>query len=189
MLQSTVRQRYERLPRHPSSAQGVSEAAKRAVPNHSRVTAKAELSHFISRFSPEIARLARSALTVMRKRLPGAYELVYDNAYALVVGFGPSERPSEALFSIVIYPRKVSLCFLWGAYLRDPDGVLAGSGRQVRHIRLESAAALEKGAVRALITAAIEDAGNSFDGTRRGEVIVRAISKNQRPRRPPSAQS
>jgi hypothetical protein len=119
----------------------------------------------------------------MRERLPGAYELVYDNAYALVVGFGPSERPSEALFSIVIHPQKVSLCFLWGVRLADPDGLLVGSGRQVRHIRLESAATLRKRGVRALITAAIDDAGDPFDAARRGETIVRAMSKNRRPRR------
>jgi hypothetical protein len=120
----------------------------------------------------------------MRERLPGAYELVYDNAYALVVGFGPSERPSEALFSIVIHPKKVSICFLWGVRLSDPNGLLAGSGNQVRHIRLENAATLKKRGVRALITAAIDDAGDPFDPAQPGETIVRAISKNRRPRRP-----
>jgi hypothetical protein len=80
----------------------------------------------------------------------------------------------------------VSLCLLWGAYLRDPDGILSGNGRQVRHIRLENAATLEKPVVRALIAAAIEDAGNPFAATRGERVIIRAISKNRRPRRPPS---
>lgn len=173
---------WRRILRQPKL--GRQEAGDAKWDNAAFVTAKAELSGFIARFSPEIANLARSALIVMRERLPGAYELVYDNAYALVVGFGPTERPSEAVFSIVIHPRKVSLCFLWGAYLRDPDGFLAGSGRQVRHIRLENAATLEKRAVRALIAAAIEDTGNAFDGTRRGRVIIRAMSKNRRPRRP-----
>jgi hypothetical protein len=142
------------------------------------------LERFVAQFSPEIAALARSALETMRERLPGAYELVYDNAYALVVGFGPSERPSEALFSIVIHPKKVSICFLWGVRLADPDGLLAGSGNQVRHIRLENAATLKKRGVRALITAAIDDAGDPFDPAQPGKTIVRAISKNRRPRHP-----
>ncbi len=120
----------------------------------------------------------------MRERLPGAYELVYDNAYALVVGFGPSERPSEAVFSIVIYPKKVSICFLWGVRLTDPDGLLSGSGNQVRHIRLENAATLKKRGVRALNTAAIDDAGDPFYAGRPGETIDREITKNRRQRRP-----
>jgi Domain of unknown function (DU1801) len=122
----------------------------------------------------------------MRERLPGAWEFVYDNAYALVVGFGPSERPSEALFSIAIYPKKVSLCFLWGAHLPDPDGLLEGGGRQVRHIRVENAATLRNPKLRAIVTAAIVDAGNPFDAARPGKTIVRAISKNRRPRLPGS---
>lgn len=150
------------------------------------MTPRAELARFIGRFSPEIAALARSALATLREWLPGAVELVYDNAYALVVGFGPTERPSEALFSIAIYPQKVSLCFLWGAHLPDPDGLLRGGGRQVRHVRLENARTIKSRGVRALIDAAIDDAGNPFDASRRGRIMIRAISKNQRPRRPAS---
>jgi len=144
---------------------------------------KQQLAHFISRFSPEIASLARAALSTMRDRLPGAFELVYDNAYALVVGFGPTPQPSEAIFSVVISPKKVSLCFLYGAHLTDAEHLLQGSGNQVRHIRLEGAATLKKRGVRALMNVAVEDAVTPFDGTRRGQTIVRAISKNRRPRR------
>ncbi|MGC1984543.1 MAG: hypothetical protein WA668_04050, partial [Candidatus Cybelea sp.] len=126
------------------------------------MTERQRLAEFVGRFSPDIARLARSALASMREYLPGAFELVYDNAYALVVGFGPSERPSEALFSIVIYPRKVSLCFLYGASLADPERRLAGGGKQVRHIRLADINTLKERGVRALIGAAVEDAGDPF---------------------------
>jgi hypothetical protein len=148
------------------------------------VTERQRLAEFVGRFSPDVGRLARSALASMREYLPGAFELVYDNAYALVVGFGPSERPSEALFSIVIYPRKVSLCFLYGAHLADPERRLDGGGKQVRHIRLADMNTLKERGVRALIAAAIEDAGNPFASAPRGRVIVRAVSAKQRPRRP-----
>ncbi|MGB8149622.1 MAG: hypothetical protein WCE97_00340 [Candidatus Cybelea sp.] len=144
---------------------------------------KQQLAHFISRFSPEIASLARTVLSTMRDRLPGAFELVYDNAYALVVGFGPTPRPSEAIFSVVIYPKKISLCFLYGAHLTDAEHLLQGSGNQVRHVRLEGATTLKKRGIRALMNAAVENAVTPFDGTRRGQTIVRAISKNRRPRR------
>lgn len=141
------------------------------------------LQQYIAQFSPEIARLARAALATMRERLPGAVELVYDNAYALVVGFSPNERPSAALFSIAIYPQKIALCFLYGAHLRDPDGLLRGSGNQVRSIRIEDDRTLDKRAVRALMKTALEAAGNPFPGTGKGTTIVRAVSKNRRPRR------
>ena len=91
------------------------------------MTPDAQLRGFIARFSPPIAKRARAVLAKIRARLPGAMEFVYDNYYALVVGFGPTGRPSEAPFSIVIYPRWVTLCFLDGADLPDPGGLLRGS--------------------------------------------------------------
>ena len=87
-----------------------------------------------------MAAEARSALARLRRLVPGAVELVYDNYNALVVGFGPSERPSEAILSLVAYPKWVTLCFLQDApELPDPEGLLKGSGSSVRHISLESA--------------------------------------------------
>src|SRR4051794_36934839 len=99
-----------------------------------------QLDFFIDKYTPEIAALARAALAKMRERLEGAIEMVYDNTYALVVGFSPTERPSDAVFSIVLYPRYLHLYFLHGAALPDPEGRLEGSGKVGRHIVFEDAA-------------------------------------------------
>lgn len=149
----------------------------------SQASPERQLTLFVARFSPEIAKRARYALTAMRERLPGAVELVYDNAYALVIGFGPNERPSHALFSVAIYPKKVSLCFLQGVHVPDPDGLLQGGGKQVRFLRIENERTLGRRDVRALIRAAVDAAGNPFDASAKRRTIVRAISARQRPRR------
>ena len=70
-----------------------------------------ELERFIGKYSPEVGAVARAALAKMRTRLPGAVELVYDNYNALAIAFGPSERVSDVIFSIALYPRWVSLFF------------------------------------------------------------------------------
>src|SRR5205809_6275463 len=98
-----------------------------------------QLDGFMAKYTPEIGRLARAILAKMRERLPGAVEMVYDNYNGLVIGFGPTDRPSEAVFSIVLFPRWVTLCFLQGAKVPDPQKRLRGDGKQVRHIRLASA--------------------------------------------------
>ena len=64
----------------------------------------------------------------MRKLVKGAIEMVYDNYNWLVIGFCPTERPSEAIFSIVMPPGRVTLCFLQGAGLSDPAKRLQGTG-------------------------------------------------------------
>ena len=113
------------------------------------------LEVFIDKYSPEVATLARACLKKMRERLPGAMQLVYDNYNALVIGFGPSERASEAIFSIVLYPRWVTLFFLQGAGLADAKRLLKGSGKVVRHIVLASAADLDLPAVQDLMGKAL----------------------------------
>ena len=140
------------------------------------------LAGFLARFSPEIATLAKTARARMRKRLPRAVEMVYDNFNALVIGYSPTERPSDAIVSIALYSRWVNVFFLQGAHLPDPHGVLKGSGNQVRHIRLDAGAAiLDTPAVRAVLSEAIAFADAPFAGKSR--LVIRAISQKQRARR------
>ena len=142
------------------------------------------LDGFLAKFSPEVEKVARAVLRKMRKRLPGATELVYDNYNALAIAFGPNDRRSDLVLSIALYPRWVSIFFIRGASLPDPHGLLRGSGNNVRHIVLEDAADLDKPAVEALIAAALERADPPIDPGLRGQTIVKMALKKQRPRRP-----
>jgi hypothetical protein len=146
------------------------------------VTPDAQLRGFIGRFSPATAKRARAVLAKMRARLPGATELVYDNYNGLVVGFAPSERASDAPFSIVVYPKYIRLFFLDGADLPDPDGVLEGAGKVVRSIVVDDDAVLDRPAVRALMRAAIAR-GEPFPKSGKRRVAIRSIVGKARPRR------
>ena len=129
-------------------------------------------------------KIGANALVRLRKRVPGAIEMVYDNYNALVIGFGPNERPSDALFSIVLYPNYVRLFFLSGASLDDPEGLLQGSGRLVRSIRLmPDASVIDRPGVRALIAQAIAASDAPFDSRQRRKLVIRSVSAKQRPRR------
>jgi hypothetical protein len=151
-------------------------------------TPEKQLAGFIEKFTPEVGALIKSSRKKMRAQLPRAIELVYDNYNFFVIGFGPNERPSEAIFSIAAHARGVSLCFLQGAGLPDPKGLLRGSGRVVRNIRLESATTLDKPEVRALIQAALDRAKTPMNAKGSHKLIIRSVSEKQRPRRvPPSA--
>src|SRR5215471_6920363 len=114
--------------------------------------------------------------------MPGAVEFIYDNYSALVLGFGANDRPSEAIFSVVLYPKCVNLGFIEGAVLADPSRALLGRGSQFRHVRLERRSTIEEPAIAALIDEAIRQSGCRFVARRR-KVMLRAVSKRQRPRR------
>lgn len=139
---------------------------------------------FLARFSPEIVTLVKSALVRMRKRVPGAVELVYDNYNALVIGFGPSERASQAVFSLAIYPRWVNLFFLQGAKLEDPGKLLKGSGDVVRHLLLSSPKLIDEPGVRDLMDRALALAPGAIDPKARRRMVIRSVSAKQRPRKP-----
>ncbi len=143
-----------------------------------------QLERMIERFSPEIAREARAALVKLRALLPGAVEMVYDNYYALVIGFCPVERASEAILSVALYPRWMNLNFLVGDALPDPGKLLRGSGKINRHLRLENAATLDREDVKALIKAAIADADVPLNRRQAGRIVIAGISPRRRPRRP-----
>jgi hypothetical protein len=146
--------------------------------------AEAQLAGFLAKYTPEIAALAGDIRGEMRKLYPTALELAYDNYNALVIGYGPSEKPSEAIFSIALYPKWVSLFFLQAKGLPDPDRILCGSGTVARHIVLPSASALHLPEVRALMREAEARAKVPFDPKGAHRLIIRSISPKQRPRRP-----
>jgi hypothetical protein len=149
------------------------------------MTAARQIASFLAKYDPRIAADARASRTRLRKMIPGGTEFVYDNYNALVFGFGPSERPSEAVLSLAIMPRWVTLCFLKGAKLRDPKKILRGSGRIVRNIHLSSPRHLEDRDVRALIVQAIEGARPPFAGkVGKQHTVIKSVSAKQRPRRP-----
>jgi len=143
-----------------------------------------QLAGFIAKFAPENAKLARSTLAAMRKKLPAATMLVYDNYNALAIGFGPNLRATDAVFSIAVTPRSVVLYFIYGVGLPDPAELLQGGGNQGRYIRLKSAEDLDATPIRALMAAALADADPPIPVKGRGSLVIKSISAKQRPRRP-----
>lgn len=147
------------------------------------MTAQQQLDSFIAKYSPQVAGVARKAFRWMRKRFPRAFVLVYDNYNALAIGFGPTERASDAVFSIALFPRWVNFFFLQGAQVRDPNKVLKGTGKRVRSVRLENIKVLDRPEVLALIEDEAARLGLQPDEGS-GKIVIKSISAKQRPRRP-----
>ena len=148
-----------------------------------KVDAENQLKGFIAKFDPKHQAVIRAARKILRKRIPTATELVYDNYNFFVIGYGPTERPSDAIISIAAAANGVGLCFIRGASLPDPAKILQGSGKQTRFVRLPSADVLNKPEVQALLELATDRARIPMPMQGKGKLIVRSISAKQRPRR------
>ena len=147
-------------------------------------TAEGELAGFIAKFTPPMQDQIRACRARMDALFPDAIQLVYDNYNFLVIAFGPTTRPSEALFSLAAHARGVNLCFLQrGPDLPDPTNVLRGSGKMVRNVRLAEATDLDSPAVDALISAALGLAAIPMSSSDGPELLIKSVSAKQRSRR------
>ena len=146
--------------------------------------AQRQLDGFIDKFTPEVAALTRALLAKMKARIPGAQILVYDNYNALAIGFCRNDKAGQAILSLAVMPRWVTLCFLWGATLSDPHQLLKGEGKRVRHVRLHEPDALDDPRIEALIAEALATTDWPIDPTEPERLFIRMKLAKQRPRRP-----
>ena len=142
------------------------------------------IAGFVDRYTLAIAAQLRDARQRLRARFPRGVEMVFDNYNALVFGIGPTDRTRESFISIAGYPKWVTLFFLDGASLHDPDGLLKGDGRQVRGVRLKTPADLDSPAVAALIAQAIASRADALAAAPPLSTVIKAEVEKQRPRRP-----
>src|ERR1044071_6046281 len=110
---------------------------------------------FMRPYSPEILELALATRRLVLEEAPDAVELIYDAYNAVVAGYSFTGRPGDAFIHIPAYPKWVNLGFHRGSELADPEGVLQGSGRWIRHIRIAELSDLERPMVRDFVRAAI----------------------------------
>jgi hypothetical protein len=148
-----------------------------------RRDAATQLAAFVRKFSLADQRLIRAVRRALRRRFPTANELVYDNYNFFVIGYSPTERPSDAIISMTAQANSVALCFIHGAKLPDPEKVLLGSGNQTRFIRLESTQVLDRPEVKKLLAAAAAQSRTPLLRSGHGTLIIRSVSAKQRPRK------
>ena len=151
-----------------------------------KADAERQLKAFIAKFAPKDQRLIRAVRRAVRRWFPTANELVWDNYNFFVIGYSPTERPSDSIMSIAARANGVGLCFIHGAGLPDPAKILQGSGKQTRFVRVASAEVLARPDMKALVAAATARARTPFPPAGRGRLLVRSVSAKQRPRRTPT---
>ena len=142
------------------------------------------IATFVDRYTPAIAAHLRDARQRLRAHFPRGVEMVFDNYNALVFGIGPTDQSRDSFISVAGYPKWVTLFFLDGAGLDDPDGLLEGTGKQVRGIRLKSPADMDSPAVAALIAQAIAPHRDALAAAPPLATVVKMEVAKQRPRRP-----
>jgi hypothetical protein len=118
-----------------------------------------QLLGYLAAYDPHIANLTLALREVVLEEAPGAIESLA-KGYALAIGFSFTGKPMKDGFChIVTYGGHVNLGFNRGALLPDPNGVLVGNGKSIRHITIGSEEELGRPLVRRYLQAAIEQIG------------------------------
>lgn len=96
---------------------------------------------------------AEAARTLVRRLDPDVVEVVWPHQGTIGWGVGP-KKMSEHYAYLAVHPRHVNLGFYRGASLPDPAGLLAGPGKEMRHIRLEAPSDVDRPEIVELLRAA-----------------------------------
>jgi hypothetical protein len=115
-----------------------------------------ELIRFLKRFDPAIRELALEAREVVLRVLAPSNESILD-VYVLAMNYGFSEQMKDQVVYIGVYAKHINLGFYWGAQMDDPEDVLEGSGKQLRHIKIRSQADLGNPVIRDYLRRAAPD--------------------------------
>lgn len=103
-------------------------------------------------FNEEVQRLCLETRSRILELAPDARETMMPGYKSLAYGFGDGMRGEFA--SIVLHNTYVNLQLHQGTALPDPAGLLEGTGKNLRHVKIRSADTVQRDEVRALIEAA-----------------------------------
>ena len=116
---------------------------------------EADVDRLLAEHSPELQAIERALRATIRRELPDAVEQVdFGNK---LIAFGRSMKMRGLLFAIIAHTSWINLQLADGAVLPDPDGLIEGTGKRIRHIKIRSVEAASSepvvGAIRAQLTA------------------------------------
>ena len=150
-------------------------------------TAETQVASFFAKYEPAIVKLGKALRAKLRARLPGLFELVYvyESQNSLVFSYSPTERGADGVCAVGLYPDRVNLYFGRGASLSksDPNKLLQGSGKTVRHVVMKAVADFDRAEIEVLMAAALKLANLRLDASAEGPVIIKAEAQKQRARR------
>ncbi len=111
---------------------------------------KKAFDEIMSNFSPEVSQIASAVRTLIFDVLAETVEVPWDTQKVIGYGTGPKKMSEHFCW---IQPNKahVNLGFNYGAELPDPDGLLEGTGKLFRHVKMRSLKDVQRDGVRTLL--------------------------------------
>ena len=104
--------------------------------------------------TPAVQAAARALEALIRAAIPNVV-VDYDPGNGLLA-FGTSMKMRDLLFALIPHTGWVNLQLAHGALLANPDGLIEGTGKKIRHVKVRSAEMAQDSRIGAIIRAEIE---------------------------------
>jgi hypothetical protein len=112
---------------------------------------QSEFDALLAPHAPEIADTARELRRRLASSFPEAVEQVDDGNKLLAVGLSMKTR--DLVFAIIPHTAHVNLQLGDGVDLPNPDGLIEGTGKRIRHVKVRSVEAAASPQLRAIVDA------------------------------------
>ena len=99
---------------------------------------EADVAKLLAEHPAEQQAIEHALRATIRREFPGAVEQVdFGNR---LIAFGRSMKMRGLLFALIAHKSWVNLQLADGAELPDPNGLIEGTGKRIRHIKIRSVA-------------------------------------------------
>ncbi len=106
--------------------------------------------------NPEVQAIARHLRQLIIEIFPEVIEVPWPKQGIAGYGVGP-KKMSEHFCYIGTQSNRVNLGFFYGADLTDQEGLLEGTGKKLRHVKVKSMEQAEQASIRELIELSIQE--------------------------------
>ena len=113
-----------------------------------------ELEALFEPYDPEVVGAARALRALVIDACPGAPQIVQPGWKAVTYTRGGAMK--GAICALGLHKSWVNLQFPQGTSLEDPGGLLEGTGKAMRHVKVHSADGMDEAALSALVLQADE---------------------------------
>jgi Domain of unknown function (DU1801) len=140
-----------------------------------------ELLDLLKPYDKGVQELTVALRQLVLEELAPCCEYIVE-VYIVSILYGPTHRMKDGICYIGVIKDHVNLGFIRGSELADPQRILEGTGKQMRHIKIRNMSDLERPAVRAYLQEACERAGYEVS-TDREKTVTTAVKRKSSTKR------
>src|SRR5262250_2336497 len=140
-----------------------------------------ELLDLLKRYDRGVQELTFALRELVLEELAPCCEYIVE-VYIVSILYGPTHRMKDGICYIAVIKDHVNLGFHRGTELSDPERILEGTGKQMRHIKIRNMSDLERPAIRAYLQEACERAGFEVASDKE-KTVTTAVKRKSLPKR------